>query len=107
IFDLFGAQRLLPSLISVATFRELSPVLATALVTAQGGSAFAAEIGAMRIQEEIDATEVMGVDPLRVHVVPRVTAALLATPMLGLVGAFAGVSGGWFTACVLRDQSSG
>jgi phospholipid/cholesterol/gamma-HCH transport system permease protein len=107
IFDMFGAQRLLPSLISVATFRELSPVLATALVTAQGGSAFAAELGAMRIQEEIDATEVMGVDPLRVHVAPRVWASLFATPALDLVGALAGVSGGWFTACVLRNQASG
>lgn len=106
IFDIFGAQRLLPSLISVAVFRELSPVLATALVTAQAGSAFAAEIGAMRIQEEIDATEVMAIDPLRVHVVPRVFASLIATPALGLLGAMAGVSGGWFTACVLNPGSS-
>ena len=74
IFELFGAQRLLSSLVSVAVFRELSPVLASVLVAAQGGSAFAAELGAMRIREELDATEIMAIDPLRVHVVPRVLA---------------------------------
>jgi phospholipid/cholesterol/gamma-HCH transport system permease protein len=107
ILRLFGAPQLLPSLIAVAVFREISPVLATALVTAQGGSAFAAELGAMRIQEELDATEVMAVDPLRVHVAPRVWATLFATPFLGLLGTLAGFAGGWFTACVVKDLPSG
>jgi len=107
IFDLYGAQQYLPSLVSVAMFRELSPVLATALVTAQGGSAFAAELGAMRIKEELDATEVMAIDPLRVHVVPRVVATIVATPILNLVGALAGIGGGYFTAVVLKGEPGG
>lgn len=107
IFEMFGTEHMLPSLVSVAVFRELSPVLATALVTAQGGSAFAAEIGAMRIKEELDATEVMAIDPLRVHVVPRVAAAILATPVLNLIGSMAGITGGWFTAVVLEGQAGG
>ena len=107
IFEMFGAERLLSSLVSVAVFRELSPVLASLLVVAQGGSAFAAELGAMRIKEEIDATEVMGIDPLRVHVVPRVLAALLATPMLNLVGSLAGIAGGGLTAVVLKGMPAG
>lgn len=107
IFNLFGAQRLLSSLVGVAVFRELAPVLASVLVAAQGGSAFAAEIGAMRIREELDATEVMAIDPLKVHIVPRVAAALIATPILDLVGALAGVLGGWLVAVVLRGETNG
>jgi len=107
ILKMFGAPQLLPSLIAVAVFREVSPVLATALVTAQGGSAFAAELGAMRIQEEIDATQVMGIDPLRVHVAPRVWATLFATPFLGLLGTLAGFGGAWFSASVVRDLPGG
>ncbi len=107
ILALFGAPQLLPALVAVAVFRELSPVLATALVTAQGGSAFAAELGAMRIQEELDATEVMAIDPIRVHVVPRVLATLLATPFLNLLGTLAGIAGGWVTACGFKGLASG
>lgn len=107
IFELFGAQRMLSSLVSVAVFRELSPVLASVLVAAQGGSAFAAELGAMRIKEELDATEVMAVDPLRIHVVPRLGAALVATPMLHLLGSIAGVMGGWLVAVVLKGENGG
>lgn len=105
IFDLFGAQRMLSSLISVAVFRELSPVLASVLVAAQGGSSFAAELGAMRIREEIDATSVMAVDPLRVHVVPRVVAALVATPILHIAGSVSGILGGYVTAVVMRGEN--
>lgn len=107
IFDAFGAQRLLSSLVSVAVFRELSPVMASALVAAQGGSSFAAELGAMRIKEELDATDVMAIDPLRVHVVPRVLAAVIATPMLNLVGSLGGILGGWFVATVVKGERSG
>lgn len=107
IFDLFGAQRMLPSLISVAVLRELSPVLASVLVAAQGGSAFAAELGAMRIKEEIDATEVMAVDAIRWHVVPRVLSLILACPLLDLVGSVAGLAGGYVMAVVVRGESGG
>jgi phospholipid/cholesterol/gamma-HCH transport system permease protein len=107
IFDLYGAQRLLSSLISVATFRELSPVLASVLVAAQGGSSFAAELGAMRIREELDATEVMGVDPLRVHVAPRLLALVVAAPLLNLAGSLGGIVGGWLCAVVLNGEPGG
>jgi phospholipid/cholesterol/gamma-HCH transport system permease protein len=107
IFDLFGAQRMLPSLISVAVLRELSPVLASVLVAAQGGSAFAAELGAMRIKEELDATEVMAVDSIRWHVVPRVFALMLACPLLNTVGTVAGLSGGFVMAVLLKGETGG
>lgn len=107
IFDLYGAQRLLSPLVSVATFRELSPVLASVLVAAQGGSSFAAEIGAMRIREELDAIEVMGIDPIRVHVVPRLIALLVACPLLNLVGSVGGIVGGYVSAVWLNGEPGG
>ncbi|MCA9569777.1 MAG: ABC transporter permease [Myxococcales bacterium] len=107
IFAVFGAQRMLSSLVSVAVFRELSPVLACTLVAAQGGSAFAAELGAMRIQEELDATEIMAIDSLRAHVVPRVVAALLASPVLVLVGSISGIAGGFVTAVYVQGEPEG
>lgn len=107
IFELFGAHRMLASLISVAVLRELSPVLASVLVAAQGGSAFAAELGSMRIKEELDATEVMAVDGLAYHVVPRVLALTLACPLLNLVGSAAGLAGGYLTAVVFKGEQSG
>ncbi len=107
IFDLFGAQRLLPSLISVTVLRELSPVLASVLVAAQGGSSYAAELGAMRIKEELDATEVMAVDSLRWHVAPRVAALILACPILDTLGAFAGLFGGYVMSVWIQGETSG
>ncbi len=107
IFNLFGAQRMLPSLISVAVLRELSPVLASVLVAAQGGSAFAAELGAMRIKEELDATEVMAVDALRWHVVPRVAALVVACPILDVFGSIAGLTGGFVMAVGIKGEPAG
>jgi phospholipid/cholesterol/gamma-HCH transport system permease protein len=107
IFTLFGAQRMLPSLISVAVLRELSPMLASVLVAAQGGSAFAAELGAMRIKEELDATEVMAVDSLRWHVVPRVAALILACPILNTMGTVAGLAGGFVMAVFIKGERAG
>jgi len=107
IFGLFGAERMLASLISIATLRELSPVLASVLVAAQGGASCAAALGAMRIQEEIDATEVMAIDALKFHVVPRVLALTIACPLLNVAGSVAGVAGGYFTAVVVKGESGG
>jgi phospholipid/cholesterol/gamma-HCH transport system permease protein len=107
IFDLFGAQRMLPSLISLAVLRELSPVMASVLVAAQGGSTFAAELGAMRIREELDATETMAVDSLRWHVVPRVLALLLACPILHVVGTVSGLLGGFVMAVGVKGEPGG
>ena len=107
IFEIYGAERMLASLVCVAVLRELSPVLACVLVAAQGGSAFAAELGAMRVREELDATEVMAVDGIACHVVPRVFALVLACPILNLAGTAAGIGGAMFTACVLKGERAG
>lgn len=107
VLRLFGAERLVASLESLAVFRELAPVLTAALVAAQAGSTFAAELGTMRVRDELEAAEVMAVDPLRLFVVPRVLAAVVGTPVLVLLGALAGIGGGWLTTLLLTDLPQG
>lgn len=107
IFSLFGAQRMLSGLVSVAILRELAPVLACVLVAAQAGSACAAELGAMRIKEELDATEVMSVDSVRWHVLPWVLGLTLASPVLNVAGAAAGLLGAGFTAVMVKGEPRG
>ena len=107
IFAIFGAQRMLPGLVTVAVLREISPVLASVLVAAQGGSSCAAELGAMAIKEELDATAVMAVDPLTVHVVPRFLAIVLACPLMNIVGSAAGVLGSFVTAVYMKGEQAG
>ncbi len=107
IFAMFGSERLLASLVSMAVLRELSPVLASVLVAAQGGSSFAAELGSMRIKEELDATEVMAVDGIAYHVVPRVLAVTIACPLLHLAGSVAGIAGAFITAVYFKGEPAG
>ena len=107
IFGLFGAQRMLSSLVALAVLRELSPMLSTVLVAAQGGSACAAELGAMRISQELDATDVMAVDSMKYHASPRLIALAVATPVLNVAGSIAGIFGAWVTAVLLRGENSG
>lgn len=107
IFGLFGAQRMLSALVAVAVLRELSPMLSCVLVAAQGGSSAAAELGAMRIREELDATDVMAVDALKYHVAPRVMALALACPILNLAGSAAGILGAYVTAVYIKGENGG
>jgi len=107
IMALFGAQRLMPSIVSVAILRELGPVLASVLVAAQGGSSCAAELGAMAIKEELDATAVMAVDPLTLHVVPRFLAIVVACPLMNIAGSAAGILGSFVTAVFMKGEQAG
>ncbi len=107
ILDLFTAHRLLSSLLSVFVIRELAPVIAAVLVAAQAGSSFAAELGAMRIKEELDATAVMSVDPIGWHVVPRIGAMALVVPALTVLAGACGIFGGWIVVVGLEGQAHG
>jgi len=107
ILKLFSAERLLSSLLALFVVRELGPVLAGVLVAAQAGSSVAAELGAMRIKEELDATAVMAVDPIGWHVAPRVLAFLLVVPALTTIANVFGIAGGAVVAVGLKDQPAG
>lgn len=97
-FHKFNAEFLMGALVSLSLARELSPVLVALLVIARSGSAFAANIGTMRITEQIDALEVMAVNPLRYLVTPRLIAAILMVPALTVFSYVSGVIGGYFTS---------
>jgi len=107
IFDLFSAHRLVSSLLAQFVVQELGPVLAAVLVAAQAGSSFAAELGTMRLKEEIDATEVMAVDSVGWHVVPRLVAMAIVVPLLVIIADFFGVFGSYCVAVGLYEQPHG
>jgi phospholipid/cholesterol/gamma-HCH transport system permease protein len=90
----FGAEVFVADLLGISMLRELGPLMAAILLTARSGSAFAAEIGTMKVNEEIDALSTMGLEPVRFLVVPRVLAAVAVVPALTvLTSAFALVGG--------------
>ncbi len=90
----WGANRYIATLVVVSALREMAPLMAAILITGRSGSAITAEIGTMRVNEEIDALQVMGIDPIRYLVVPRFVAMVLAVPAVTVVAMFIMVGGG-------------
>lgn len=107
VFQLFSAEPLLGGLTGLMIFRELGPVIAAVLIAAQGGTSTATELGAMRIKEEIDALELLAVDPMRYLVLPRILAFILAAPILNFMACMAGMLGGYAAAMAQSILSSG
>lgn len=100
-FHQFNAEFLIGALVSLSLSRELSPVLVALLVTARSGSAIAANIGTMRITEQIDALEVMAVNPIRYLITPRFIASVIVVPLLTILSIVSGILGGYFVATEL------
>src|SRR5919108_2746443 len=96
----FGAQIYVANLIGLSILRELGPLMTAIVVAGRSGSAFAAELGTMKVREEIDALITMGLEPVRFLVVTRVIAAVLMTPLLTIFANAVGLLGG---AVVLRS----
>jgi phospholipid/cholesterol/gamma-HCH transport system permease protein len=94
----FGAQIYVVNMIGIIMVRELGPLLAAVLLAGRSGSAFAAELGTMKVNEELDALQTLGLDPIRFLVVQRIMAAVLLTPLLTLYATFLGVTGGVLVA---------
>lgn len=90
----FGAQVFAVELIGIGVMREFNVLITAVLLAGRSSSAFAAEIGAMKMNQEIDAMEVMGVDPFEALVLPRFLALLLMMPLLVFVATLAGLAGG-------------
>lgn len=107
IFKIFGAERLLSSLLAESMFSELSPMLASIMVAAQAGSAVAGELGTMRVKEEIDAMEVMSINPFQYVIIPRLLALALICPLLNIIACICGIVGGFLVAVVLKSLSYG
>jgi phospholipid/cholesterol/gamma-HCH transport system permease protein len=90
----YGAQNLIAKIVSFSLIRELGPLITAIILSGRSGAAFAAEIGTMKVTEELAALETMGLDPGRFLVVPRVLAALIVTPLLAAVNILMGLIGG-------------
>ncbi len=103
----FGSEALLGPAVGLSLIKELGPVMAALMVTARAGSASAAEIGIMRITEQIDALEAMAVNPMKYLVVPKVIAGLIALPLLTAIFDVVGIYGGYLVGVELLGVSSG
>jgi phospholipid/cholesterol/gamma-HCH transport system permease protein len=90
----FGAQLFIANLIGLSILRELGPLMTAIILAGRSGSAFAAELGTMKVREEIDALKTMGLDPVRFLIVTRVVAAVCMTPLLTIFADLIGLIGG-------------
>jgi len=103
----FGSEALLGSAVALSMIRELGPVLAALMVTARAGSAMTAEIGIMRITEQIDALDTMAVNPQQYLVAPKIVAGLIGVPLLVAIFDVVGIYGGYLVGVDLLGVSSG
>ncbi|MFC2952764.1 MlaE family ABC transporter permease [Marinicaulis aureus] len=101
----FNAETFLPQILGVSIVRELGPVLAALMVAGRCSSAMAAEIGTMRVTEQIDAMSTLAVDPFKYLIAPRIIATTLALPILVLIADIIGVYGGYLVAVYGLDFS--
>ncbi len=90
----FGAQIYIANMIGLVMVRDMGPFIMAIIFAGRSGSAFAAELGTMKVTEELDALVTMGLDPVRFLVVQRLTAAVLLTPLLAVYAMFMGIVGG-------------
>ncbi len=103
----FGGESFVGGIVSVSMVRELGPVIVALIIAGRVGASIAAEIGSMRITEQIDALEVMGVNPVSYLVVPRIISAMVMVPVLTLMANFLSIVGGYIIGVYLVHIGSG
>lgn len=103
----FGAEGMLGSAVSLTLIMELGPVLTALMVAGRAGSAMCAEIGIMRISEQIDALECMAIDPFRFLISPKFLATLISVPLLTAMFDVVGIFGGYLAGVKLMGVNSG
>ncbi len=103
----FGAEGMLGSAVSLTLIMELGPVLTALMVAGRAGSAMCAEIGIMRISEQIDALDCMAIDPFRYFITPKFLAMLVAMPLLTAVFDVVGIAGGYLAGVKMMGVSPG
>ncbi len=101
-----GAQAHMGAAMVLAVVREEAPVATALLIAGAGGSAMCADLGSRRIRDEIDAMEVLGIDPVQRLIMPRVLAASFVAIMLDAIVSVAGIAGGWFFAVVVQKGTT-
>lgn len=103
----FGSEGVLGAAVALTIIREMGPVMTAIMVVARAGSAMAAEIGIMRISEQIDALETMDINPVRFLFSPRLAAAIISFPFLTAIFDVIGIMGGYLTGSVLLGINPG
>ncbi len=103
----FGSEAFLGPMVGLAIIKEMGPVISALMVTGRAGSSITAEIGIMRISEQIDALEMMGLNPYRYLVVPTLIAAIISMPLLTAIFDVVGIFGGYLIGVRLLGLSSG
>ena len=101
----FGAVSMLPGMVAISIIREMGPVITALICAGKIGSSMGAEIGSMRVTEQIDAMEVSSTNPIKFLIVPRVLAATLMLPLLTLYADALGILGSWIGANIKGDVS--
>jgi len=101
-----GSEAHLGAAMVLAVVREAAPVATALLIAGAGGSAMCADLGSRRIREEIDAMQVLGIDPVQRLIMPRLIAAALVALLLDAVVSIAGIAGGWFFAVIVQHGTS-
>ena len=105
-FRRFGADDYVVDLVGILTLRELGVLIVAIMVAGRSGSSYTAELGSMKMREEIDALRTMGRDPLEVLVLPRIVALVVALPLLALIGSLAALVGGGLVASMQGMEPS-
>lgn len=105
-FSRFNAEGAVANVVALSITRELAPVLAGLMVAGRIGASIAAEIGTMRVTEQIDALRTLNVNPMKYLVVPRVLAGLIMMPALVFIADIIGIMGGWLVGVYVLDFSS-
>jgi phospholipid/cholesterol/gamma-HCH transport system permease protein len=103
----FGGESLMGGIVALSLAREMGPVMTSLVVNARAGSAIAAEIGTMRITEQIDALKMMAINPIQYLVVPRIWAGILVVPLLTAINILVGIVGGYLVGVELLNINSG
>ena len=107
ILRMWGQELRVADLVGLSMCKEIGPLLTAVLIAGRSGSALAAEIGTMKMNEELDAMTVMGLDPVALLVAPRMRAILLALPLVTLMGDMLGIMGGFFIGTTVLEIAPG
>lgn len=102
----YGQQGMLPSTLAIALIREIGPVITALICAGKVSSSIGAELGSMKVTEQIDAMEVSGANPVQYLVVTRILAAMLMIPLLTVIGDLIGLIGGFFAININDSVSS-
>jgi phospholipid/cholesterol/gamma-HCH transport system permease protein len=106
-FRKIGSEGMVGATVALSMTRELGPVLTSLMVTGRAGSAMAAELGSMRVTEQIDALTVMALSPIKYLIVPRVLASFFMLPVLTIISDFVGIVGGYLVGVKLLSINEG